>query len=778
MRHWLLAVGGLLTAGATTASAQTTDPLSFPGYLVIRYLLDSNAGGGVAAAPGGGPAGLPGGPRGGAGGQPGPGEEGGIGGQPPFPGGFGPMGAGGGQQNQPAEAARSVVAVIPYSRIERKRFYPERGGNQQTNPLWHSARHKYGSSFIFSDNSSIQLFPIHRYSLEYQIRTRYAEWAKDRKSFDAIYELCVYALQAGMVDEAFKYCNEMLKQIDIAKDKTPPVKVLEFAKAYKEMSGKLEALPTQPDDAEEWKQKLGAASVSPGVHYALIHWSSQQGDQAADVNRRLGLLEQNFKAFYLWHALQGVALPVPDRRLIAVLADRSTDMPKLRQALDGLTIHSDSFYSPVHDLLVLSPERLDNNGSSFIKIAQAQYAVGWSREDLLKGKVPQVRGTARPPAEIARMMTIALVDKFLEEEADHAAISREGCRQLYVASGILPRHVTLPLWVENGAASFFHKPKGPVFTRGQGSNNANSQVMTVGLAAGYGSPNYVLHRNFRDMVQRRELNPAPEQVLRYVLTDRYFEAVEEGLDADPAPQGNQGDVASAAGAGGQPQYGTGPGGPRGPGPMGPRGPGAPGPMAPGAPGAPGPQGPGGGGPGPGTDGPGGIDATPGGGPGYGQGQPQDPLAARRKSKERLEMKAQATAWALTYYLSRDKTQGLHKFYAEIRRMPRDLKLDDKTVLMTFCRCFNLTNADRTAVDEAAFKQFAVGWLDYMRHAPTYGLDIPLDSASLDPGAGQGGPPGGFPIGPGGIGPMGPGGGPQGPGGGGGPGGGPGGRGGS
>jgi hypothetical protein len=288
--------------------------------------------------------------------------------------------------------------------------------------------------------------------------------------------------------------------------------------------------------------------------------------------------------------------------------------------------------------------------------------------------------------------------------------------------------------------------------------------MTVGLAAGYGSANYVLHRQFRELLQRRELHPNPEQTLRNVLSDRYFEAVKEGLDPDPAPQGQQNQQ-----GGGVPM---GPGGGIGPPRGAPGGPGRPGQTGPPPPGAqpPGRTPPGG----PGDEG--GIGATPGGPgggqPGGGEQPPTDPLTARRKSREKLQVKADSTAWALVFYLSRTKTQGLHNFYAEMRRMPRDMELDDKTVLMTFCRCFNLTTPDKTAVDEAAFKQFAVSWLDYMKNVPSYGQDIPIDASSLDPASGGGGPggfpggrPGGFPGGgPGGQDPGGPGGGAGGPGG--------------
>ena len=391
MRNWLLAVGGMLTAGAGRGVRPGKAPRlprhPRPGGHEQWRGESVRAGG--PGAPGG--EGAPGDTGGGGIGSPDGGEGGGLPGRGGFPGRPGPMGTGGPQGGDPqqAEAARSVVAVIPYTMIDRKRFYPDRGGNAQTNPLWPAVKHKHGNSFVFADRTSIQFFPITRYSIDYIIRNRHAEWARNRKSFDTIYELATYALQAGMVDEAFQYCNEMLKQIDIAKDQTLPAKVTEFAKAYRGLAAKLEAPPTGSDKGEYWKQTLGATATAPGLHYVLVYWS--ENSKQDDINRRLNALEDNFKAFYLWHALQGIALPLPDRRLVAVVADRATDMPKLHAALDGLPVGSDAFYSAIHDILVISPERLDQNGSSFARMVQAQYAVGWSRDDLVKGKVPQLR---------------------------------------------------------------------------------------------------------------------------------------------------------------------------------------------------------------------------------------------------------------------------------------------------------------------------------------------------------------------------------------------------
>ena len=84
-----------------------------------------------------------------------------------------------------------------------------------------------------------------------------------------------------------------------------------------------------------------------------------------------------------------------------------------------------------------------------------------------------------------------------------------------------------------------------------------------------------------------------------------------------------------------------------------------------------------------------------------------------------------------------------KFYAELNRMPRDMRLDEKVVLTTFCKCFNLMDRQKAdTIDEAAFKNFAEMWVRSMRNVPVYGVDIAMSDAGSGGGADGPGPAGG------------------------------------
>ncbi|HET6574643.1 MAG TPA: hypothetical protein VFG68_13630 [Fimbriiglobus sp.] len=770
MYRWFLAVAGLGLATGPGLLAQTQKDR--PGYLIIRVNLDAQggqpalAGGGGVGGPGfgGDPGGgSPRGGRGGRGGQPGPpggfpGAGGGFpgpGGQPGpgggfpgagFPGGGGFPGAGfpggfGGQQTQEIDPAKSVAVVVPYKYIAARRV----------KPAWPSVLFgELGSAYLYASKGYVQLYPLDARvypALSSRMEAKRRDWVRARKLPPQTgYDLVVEALSYGLVDRAWQYAEDMAKFVEGVKDDkeiSVPATVANFVKAFNEVKGQV-AAPVAAGDAPRWQTLLGAAAVDQSHHYALVHWGDASVSHEG-VQRRLDALEENFKAFYLWHALGGVALKAPIKRQIVVLADKSSDLPRLRDTLDGKPIVADAFYTSTHNLVVLSPERMDEAGRSFSRYVQNKYRAGWNREELLKGHVPNLRA-GEETATAAEMMTLALVDKVVEQELIVSQVTREGSRQLYAASGVLAQHLVPPEWTEHGAANLLNKPKGPHYWK-----DNRGPHMTVGLASGYGSPNYILVRQYKDMVTKKEINPVAEELLMNTLTDKYFDAAREGKDIDPSPQQQQAGVQiGGRGAAGQPGF-PGGGAPGFPG-------GAPGFGPPG--GFPGPGGLGGdpGGPGPGEGGSpdGGI---PGFGPQFGSPGQVDPAVEARKLKTKLENKAQVTAWALTFYLAKKKMPALMEYYTELNQMPRDMRLDRTQVLHTFCRVMGLMNAnDPTQIDKEQFRRFAEDWVGFLRIFSSWGIDLDVDTTAdpgsnginpggnLDPfgGMGSGGPGGGSP----------------------------------
>jgi len=675
VRKCAAVLSAVLAMGAV-ASAQIANPQ--PGYVVIRVNMAAVTEGQLAAPGGDGQ--VPGGP-------------GGV----PQPGGGQPGGAGA-PATAPFDPTRSVVVVVPYKQIKDRLLYEKFRFDPVRNPAMKAVLSDQGTAILYTDKSFVQLYPLTPgFYLPAILKKRFNAWELTHQPQQGL-DLVSDALAYGMVDDAFKIADKLSTAVKAWKTPVPET-VTRFVAAYDLLKPKLADAAPDPGDAGRWQTLLGAAAAEQGAHYTLVHWGDQSVSRES-TDRKLKLLESNYKAFYLWHALSGQTLKVPAKKLTVVLADKSTDMPRLRDALDGNAMTSDAFYSPYHNVLVMSPERLDETGRSFGKFAQTRYQSGWNRDDLLSGKFPELKGT-ETGADIAQISTLALVDKLVDEEAAVSMISREANRQLYSSSGVLPQYVILPEWIDSGIGSLLHKPKGPAYT-----TQGNRTVMTVGLAAGYGAPNYVLVRQLRELAATRELNPSPEVLLMNTLQDKYFEALRSGRDIDPKPVAAGDGGIEIGGPGGQPGGGPQPGGP--------------------GPGGPGPNGPGG------QDG-GGFQ-PPGG------GQPAgDPQAEARRMRERLNTKAQVTSWALTFYLAKKKMPAMLAFFAELDTMPRDLRLDPNQLVKMFCVKFQLMDAiDPTKIDQAAFKRFAQDWIEFMKLYSSWGIDIPIDQSNVDPNQGIGG----------------------------------------
>jgi hypothetical protein len=758
------------------------------GYVIIRIILEGGPGGpgeaGHSGSAMGGYSGSgirPGGPGGensgritGPGGGPGPGA----------PNGLGTIGGGGPATPPPPSAVtdptRSIVVVVPVEEdfSHATPFYSLRPFNSDTNPNWKPKLHlKYrGEPYItnlFTDGTNIQLYekllqlPAPKKTRVTEVKELYAKWLKSKTDPQFLLNILNAALAAGMCDDALAYADELLTFVP-EKPESLSLEVVKFVAAYGKMQKGLKAFAAPNKSAEYWKRKFNAPNVRSQNHYTLIYWDATD----FDVKRRLDILEENLRAFFIWHATRGIDLPVPEVQMIAVLPKQANDVFNYAKALDVPgRLTADGFYSPENELLVLSPDRLDDVGATFLRQNQQIYQQGVSRESLLKGDGPKLfagkdnsggggapgpggfpgpgggpggfgqppgGGNAPPkkegmkPEEVARMQTIALTERLAEDAAIVAAISREGSRQLLYATHQLPKHVGIPEWLSNGAGNFYTRPKEPAFI----TNSEGGHVMHVANATGYGIPNYVLQRYFKDLLDKNELNPDRAAVLRNVLTDAYFHGLRDHTaihDPDPAKVDTSG-VSLTSG----PQGGTLPGPTGGPGP-GPTGgpPGGPGTGRPTGPKPPNPTGGSGSGPPPGLGPPGGGPGPMGGsgfGPPSGLGPPggmgggpgmhmpgkhdDDHNYIARKKRERLTIKAQATSWALYYYLAKAKPVELQIFLNELAAMPRDIPLEGAAV-QAFFRAFNLDGS------KESLDRFARSWIDYVHDTAPAGSDVTL-----------------------------------------------------
>jgi hypothetical protein len=535
MKRWYLALAALL--GGTVS-------LTYADYVVIRYNLSgtrqlrAGRGGqvGLVGQPGGGPLGGPGmgalgqpggGPLGGPGrgalgggpggggplGGPGMGALGGVPGGGPLGGpgmanlggqgalggmGFPGGGLGGGEEDLELTPL-SVLAVV----------------ETKTPPDYRTLRspqlaalqidHKWGHSTLVAQPGVIQIIPmmtgpnkyIHAVSKKYA--AKYAEVHKESPPpVDKLLELAQWALGHGLQAEFLKAMEDLAAHDASNKAVT----------AFQQIQADLAKPVAENKDIGLWKQKLGMETykVTPNEkgHYSLVHNIPQ--NNAPEVQRRLTRLEEALHGFYYWFALKGVALPVPQQRLLAVMAGSSNEFKATQRMFEMQTLVDDGFVSSRDNLMVLSTTPCDESYEDLRNYV----------EPSMKGVEPTLvlHGRAGDPT----LQTAVLLLRAMEEEGEIATASHEGSRQLLAAAGLLPRSVRAPQWLEFGMGSFFETAKGsPWASLGASSTSlidANNYLYT-----------------YKTWSVSKKLDP-PKVALERVITDYYFR--QPNVTKDPA----------------------------------------------------------------------------------------------------------------------------------------------------------------------------------------------------------------------------------------------------
>ncbi|MBI1914475.1 MAG: DUF1570 domain-containing protein [Planctomycetes bacterium] len=526
MKRGLLAVAALLGVAVTHARADYIILVSHIGeYQVGNQARFLGAQGGQAGQPGaggmGGMGGLPGG--GGMGGLPGGMGGGGFGGggmgggfggsQPPSgfggsqpPGGMGGMGGnsnftGGnsvfGGQNQPKLV--NVLRVMTVVEVNKRVVaYSDKVGRFIT---WPPLEHKWGKSYLWGRYVEVDLLrqrdkrplpPVAR-----RFEAEFARIAKDGKaSPQQLTELAEWALAHGLIDKFEKTMDELVKT-----DKAD-----RSAVAYEQVKTDLARKPGD-GDAAQWSRALFRNyKIATSAHYALLH--KAPSDEAEDVQSRLKALEENMTAFYYWHALKGKTLPVPEKRMCAVLETVRDPNTSPAAAFDGynrlfgsVPVTADSFYSPRHNLIVFSGRRLDRPYDALAQVTRA-----WLAKYDTEAIIADRRKWHFPPGttwyDMFDAQSFTLLLKALKEDGERAAVTHSGTRQLLVASGLLPHNVALPMWVQSGMGSFFQTPYSSPWKS-------------------YGAPHWQYLFAFKEMKEKNLLGE-PHKLLREIITDKIF----------------------------------------------------------------------------------------------------------------------------------------------------------------------------------------------------------------------------------------------------------------
>jgi len=524
---------------------------------------------------------------GGMGGMQPPGGFGGAGGmQPPgaMAGGFGLMG-GFGLGGQPAQPQEQLTPLYAIAVVEVKT-----ASRVGTTSAFH-VRHKWGYSVVVPKAQEghiwAQLFK--RETILQLLEKRKVEWHPAKPIASELRKLAEWTLQHNLLDEFVKTMDEWAK-LD---DKDPAVV------AFRQVQLDMARAITKPDVSDFWRTKvLDNYRVERSEHYALLH--DMVADRAEPVKSRLKRLEDNYRAFFYWFALQGKVLKVPDQRLVAVLVKRGEEFKRQQQIFDSLPTVADGFLARRDNLAVFSLERTDAASEALEQNTKVTWQKLTTDRDASLKKWPRgAKGERLDDAYGAEIQTIALLERALEEDAEIASVTHEGTRQLLAATHELPRNVAVPEWLQFGWAAFFETPKG-------------SPWMTVGSPSSTVLPEFNYLSHYKAAVKAGKIDKKQlEAMLEKVVTDADFRD----------------------------------------------------------------------------------------------------YAAKPKNEE-ARVKARTLSWALTYFLATKKLDGLRRYHEELKKLPRDLEFDPRTLLLAFARAFDCLDASSpNTVDRAKLTKLAEQWHD-------------------------------------------------------------------
>jgi len=202
---------------------------------------------------------------------------------------------------------------------------------------------------------------------------------------------------------------------------------------------------------------------------------------------------------------------MPGRRLLAVVVADPKEFAEKQKAWGSLPLVGDGFLPRRDNVMVLSAEHLDesfallqkNNLGLVKRVPRGEFLSGsiWPSTAQKKWS-PRDREVMRSAPTVAYMQTLILVEKALAAEAERATISHEATRQLLFATGLLPRNVEVPEWIQYGLASFFETPPGAFYP-------------------GVGLPSWSNLIDFKYHRQKSKLGSAKD-VLLDLVSDRYF----------------------------------------------------------------------------------------------------------------------------------------------------------------------------------------------------------------------------------------------------------------
>jgi hypothetical protein len=408
-----------------------------------------------------------------------------------FPGGADMAGKGGSSDSEGSPLYVRAVVEVDCSRKDGKAINAGKPG-------W--VKHKWGYTCIEEADSTFLAAVVHHPSVMkvYEEKKKALAQGGEKPSITAVLELADWTLSHGLIEQ-YQTTMKLAEDVD---PKNPAVV------NFKQIDADLKRAINPSDVSGEWKARVLEKYTSAfSEHYTLLHLSGKS--TPAEVKSRLAHLENQFKLFYYWFARQGQILPMPQQHLVAVLVPLKEDFELQHKIFESTPLVDDGFFARRENLVVLSQMRIDTPYLALVKRDESLWTEwGLDRDQMLRGKIPTKQKLAKfgenASDKLTEAHTMALLEKALEEDAELAAVSHDGTRQLIAAAGLTTPGVVVPEWIQFGMGSFFETPKGAPWT-------------TIGNAHWDYLPFFLdLDKNKEKKLEK------PVDLVKSIVTDHYF----------------------------------------------------------------------------------------------------------------------------------------------------------------------------------------------------------------------------------------------------------------
>jgi len=325
--------------------------------------------------------------------------------------------------------------------------------------------HKWGKDLALSlDPVIFQYRPIAAEPPAFQFDRKFRKEIKDSKDRPQhLVYIAEWALSLGLNDKF----QSVVEEIQKANPKHPAV--VNVARVKADLKKPITATdPALQPFLDELRSEGYRPLLSEQGHYGIMAKVPLNQSKDLELKSRLNLFEETMQNFYNWFALQDMPQPaMPAYKQWIVLPESVKDFDTLHAAWGDQPLAGDGFTLRNHNVVILSPERLDDAYATLHKNNLALWnSVKTSKEEFVTGTVwnrPEASGNMD---SLSKLQTMTMVEKLLEEDGLRQTITHHGSRQLLTASGLLPDKVDVPEWLMAGLASFFETSRDSVYGNG------------------------------------------------------------------------------------------------------------------------------------------------------------------------------------------------------------------------------------------------------------------------------------------------------------------------